>query len=953
LTNVNPAKEGDIESAPSRICPVTGLPVLRKPEWTDVSFGTNYRATLIVLGGSILFGQASGYVTLHDMKNALELISKVVDEAVVGGRPFVHIEDLSNVHGTPLEARRYFIDNMKKRERLQGLIFCGASPMLKLSIKLGKRLNITKANIEIVDDYSEAVKLALKMLATGRTSEDKPIIASTEKDKICPVTGLPITSKPEWTDVSLDTDTGYKATLSILGDSILLSQASGYGTLSGVKKGLKLASKVVTSAIDGGRPYVQIEEYSDLLGATIETRKHYIDVMKKRERLLGLIYCGTSPMLNLMIKLAKRLNVVKFDVQIANDYSEAVALALKILATGKIQPHDPLANVTPQPLIASEKGYETCPVTGLPITSRPEWTDIALGEGYSVTFKFIGDRILLSIPRGGSGKHGMENLMRERARVLGFVLGPDGPFCELKDYSKIQESISRAGRDQFTRGMTADKDRIMGFIGYNAPLTVRLVLNVGKKLYKAPFPMSIVTDYETAVKEAVEILKRHGYGKGGLAPEIITRPDWVVQLDGFSARFEVIDGDILHAINTGFYEKEHIDPAFRLQEKAINSMDQPKGSYYLLVGVTEVEGISRKARQLYIGRIKEWYKAHPFQMYIFYGANRFLRTAINIASPLVPFKVRLVKDLDSALKLIAEEKAACASKDKSIKSASRPTVRGAVREPLPSGQIQQYVDELLQYLGSINWETDGTVDSMEVDPAHPFAPIFDAIALVKNDLDDLFQERKQAQSQRDATLEALRESEGKYRSLVVNIPDVTWTTDREGKTAFISPNVERVYGYTQEEIYEGGDHRWFGRIHPDDVEIVKQTYQALFEKGMQFDIEYRIKRKDGEWLWLHDRAVATYAKDGMLYADGVFSDITERKRTEEALRIRDWAMRSSLSAIVLADLQGDLIYVNPAFLWMWGYEDEKEVLGKSIASFWQVEEQAWDVVESLRDEGGG
>ena len=81
---------------------------------------------------------------------------------------------------------------------------------------------------------------------------------------------------------------------------------------------------------------------------------------------------------------------------------------------------------------------------------------------------------------------------------------------------------------------------------------------------------------------------------------------------------------------------------------------------------------------------------------------------------------------------------------------------------------------------------------------------------------------------------------------------------------------------------------------------------------------------------------------------------TERKRAEEALRIRNWAMRSSISAIVLADLQGNLIYVNPAFLWMWGYEeeDEEEVLEKSIASFWQMEEKAWDVVRSLRDGGG-
>jgi len=60
-----------------------------------------------------------------------------------------------------------------------------------------------------------------------------------------------------------------------------------------------------------------------------------------------------------------------------------------------------------------------CTVTGLHILRRPEWTDIDLAKkGYSVTFKFIGDRILLSIPRGKSGEHGMEKLMREWTSVL-------------------------------------------------------------------------------------------------------------------------------------------------------------------------------------------------------------------------------------------------------------------------------------------------------------------------------------------------------------------------------------------------------------------------------------------------------------------------------------------------------------------------------------------------------
>jgi len=131
--------------------------------------------------------------------------------------------------------------------------------------------------------------------------------------------------------------------------------------------------------------------------------------------------------------------------------------------------------------------------------------------------------------------------------------------------------------------------------------------------------------------------------------------------------------------------------------------------------------------------------------------------------------------------------------------------------------------------------------------------------------------------------EALRKSEEKYRSLVANIPDVIWTTDFEGKTSYISPNIEKEYGYTPEEIYEGGTSIWLRRIHPEDAEKVEKAFKGLLEKGTMFDVEYRIKRKDGEWLWLHDRSMAVYEKDGVMYADDIFSNITARKQAEESL----------------------------------------------------------------------
>ncbi len=76
------------------------------------------------------------------------------------------------------------------------------------------------------------------------------------------------------------------------------------------------------------------------------------------------------------------------------------------------------------------------------------------------------------------------------------------------------------------------------------------------------------------------------------------------------------------------------------------------------------------------------------------------------------------------------------------------------------------------------------------------------------------------------------------------------------------------------------------------------------------------------------------------------------KRMMKGLKIKDSAIASSINAIAIADLDGKLTYVNPLFLRLWGYEDEKKVLGKPAVEFWQTAEKALEVMEALREKGG-
>ncbi len=178
---------------------------------------------------------------------------------------------------------------------------------------------------------------------------------------------------------------------------------------------------------------------------------------------------------------------------------------------------------------------------------------------------------------------------------------------------------------------------------------------------------------------------------------------------------------------------------------------------------------------------------------------------------------------------------------------------------------------------------------------------------------------------------ALRESEERYRSLIMNIPDLVWTMDASGHFTFVSPNIEAMSGYTQEEVYRAGLPLFLERLHPDDVAKVIEAIQALFVTGERSEVECRLRRKDGEWVWVHNRGLATYEKDGVRYAFGLLSDISKRKRAEELLRETEERFRTAFEdapfGMCLTTLDFRYLQVNAALCQMLEYSEQELLAG--------------------------
>ncbi len=138
--------------------------------------------------------------------------------------------------------------------------------------------------------------------------------------------------------------------------------------------------------------------------------------------------------------------------------------------------------------------------------------------------------------------------------------------------------------------------------------------------------------------------------------------------------------------------------------------------------------------------------------------------------------------------------------------------------------------------------------------------------------------------------EAAPESEAKFRTLVEELPKsliYMASLDERSTTLYVSPQVEEILGYTQEE-YKADPDIWAKIIHPDDYDSVMAEVSRCHQTGERLRIEYRIIRKHGETIWFHDVADIVRDDHGKpLFLLGVNIDITERKLTEEKLRRRE------------------------------------------------------------------
>lgn len=172
--------------------------------------------------------------------------------------------------------------------------------------------------------------------------------------------------------------------------------------------------------------------------------------------------------------------------------------------------------------------------------------------------------------------------------------------------------------------------------------------------------------------------------------------------------------------------------------------------------------------------------------------------------------------------------------------------------------------------------------------------------------------------------EALRESEERYRATFNNAAVGIDLVDPNGRFIAVNDVLAKIFGYTEEELLK---LTFFDLSYPEDMDKTRTMHEALVRGDLEgYRLEKRYFRKDGSVLWADVSVSAIRDVEGRHQATvGVIVDITQRKKSDEARVRLATAVEQAAETVVITDINGTILYANPAFETNTGYTREEAV----------------------------
>lgn len=432
----------------------------------------------------------------------------------------------------------------------------------------------------------------------------------------------------------------------------------------------------------------------------------------------------------------------------------------------------------------------------------------------------------------------------------------------------------------------------------------------------------------------------------------------------------LVDRKILVIEARGVLKFKHIflqAESFRKVRKFV-----PEQNLKLILDLSEVDGVERSVKKLYKAKADELYenfgniyvilsKPLQFEFRMFF----FFKREHHIFKP--------VDDLDDALKLIYGKKPAL---DSIGKAGEYNELSPESIMKLPRKELQQLAATLLEenrglkenqkektsrlfeIISRISWDEDFKPSPILIENEDdPFFDLYNSVSLLQQDVYEMVEELKELNRDLEKKIEdrtkTIADKEANLSSLIENTKDLICSVDRNYNLLVANRAYKQFILETYNEELKPGDNLLAG-LHEDIVSYWKPYYDRAL-RGESFSlIESRLVNDRTAFfemsfhpIWTQGREVAGFS---------VFiHEVTQQKEAEQTLR-KSQQLLTSINhnikeGIYRSDENGKIIYVNPAFIEIFGYESAEEITENPFSSLYWNQDDRMKLLETIKTEG--
>lgn len=178
--------------------------------------------------------------------------------------------------------------------------------------------------------------------------------------------------------------------------------------------------------------------------------------------------------------------------------------------------------------------------------------------------------------------------------------------------------------------------------------------------------------------------------------------------------------------------------------------------------------------------------------------------------------------------------------------------------------------------------------------------------LAKAELEKALEEIERLTDRLRAENLALRASEHELSLIVETIPGNVWCASADGGLTYVNQRELDYIGTTLEAMAHTG---WLNFLHPDDVQPTVRAWTHAVETGQSHDVQYRLRRSDGAYRWLHVLGQPMRDAEGRVTRwYGLVIDIDDRKNIEEALRCSQTRLSQAMQIATVGELAASIAH---------------------------------------------